>query len=162
MMLFIAIYFYFLIQLIMATKWNDSVLTMDEIKDKLSWVPSMVEEKTKNVKKRISDKSVIVKGKVKDLTQKAGKTFKDWKSYVLDKCKTLKTKLGDIQIMPEEDTKDTTDSCESPVMELVKTNKELVKLTRELIDKYDETLKVLNEISKSISSSKIKTKSEKK
>ena len=162
MMIFLAFYFYFLIQVIMATKWDDSSLTINNLKDKMSWVPSMVGKSTEDVKKKISDGSVVVKEKVKNLKEKAGKTLKDWTDYVIDKCKNLKTKLTGVQLKSPINGVQLWSIDQKSVSELVETNKELVDLTKKLIEKYDETLKVLNEISQNLWSAKTKTKSEKK
>ena len=143
----------------MATKWKDSALIINELKDKFSWVPSMVETKTKNVKKKIDDGSVVVIEKMKDVTEKAGKAIKEWKDYVVDKCKNLKTKLNNVQ---ERTSKKVTNNEEKSLSELIDMNKQLIELTKKLIDKYDENTKLINELSKKLSSSKSKTKSEKK
>lgn len=157
MLIFIAFYFYFLIQVIMATKWKDSALIINELKDKFSWVPSMVEKKTKNVKKKIDDGSVVVIEKVKDVTEKAGKAIKEWKDYVVDKCKNLKTKLNNVQ---ECTSKKVKYNDESSLSDLIEMNKQLIELTKKLINKYDENTKLINELSKKLSTPK--TKSEKK
>lgn len=163
MIIFIAFYFYFLIQLIMATKWNDSsILKINELKDKLSWVPSMVEKWTKNVKKKISDESVVVIEKVKDITEKAWKTIKEWKDYVVDKCKNLKTKINDIQVKScKKDIQKNDEVDQNSISELIEMNKQLIELTKKLIDKYEENTKLINEISKKLLPTKSKTKVEK-
>ena len=139
----------------MATKWNDSSFTVNDLKNQLSWVPSVVEKGTKNMKKKIDDGSVIVIEKVKDMTEKAWKAIKEWKEYVVDKCKNLKTKLNDVQGK-------TSDKKEDSISELIEMNKQLVELTKKLIDKYEENTKLINELSKKLSPTKQKTKSEKK
>ena len=163
MMIFIAFYFYFLIQIIMATKWKDSDFIVNELKDKFNWVPSMVKKWTKNVKKKISDGSVVVMGKMKDITKNAWKTIKDWKDFVIDKCKILKTKLGNVQTKSWWKTdKQCVNSDEKTIIELMKANRELIDLTKKLIDKYEENTKFMKKLSKKLSTTKQKVKSEKK
>lgn len=138
----------------MSAKWNDSTLTVNELKNKLIWVPSVVEKKTKNMKKKIDDGSVVVIEKVKDMGEKAWKAIKEWKDYVVDKCKNLKSKLNSKQSKVN-------NKGENTLSELVEMNKELVELTKKLIDKYEENTKLINELSKKISPTKQKAKSEK-
>ena len=150
MVLFAAIYIYFLIQMVMSSKWKDS-LSFKEIKDKLGTVPSVVESWTKSVKNKISDESVIVIENAKKLTKKAWTALKQWKDFIVGKYNGLKTKINSTkiasekQVIPNGSTID-----EKSVWELVKANKELINLTKKLIDKYDKNLKLLEEISKNL------------
>ena len=150
MVLFAAIYIYFLIQMVMSSKWKDS-LSFKEIKDKLGTVPSVVESWTKSVKNKISDESVIVIENAKKLTKKAWTALRQWKDYIVDKYNGLKTKINNTKktsekkVRPNESIID-----EKLVWELVKTNKEMIDLTKKLIDKYDKNLKLLEEINKNL------------
>lgn len=154
MVLFAAIYIYFLIQMVMPSKWKDS-LSLKEIKDKLGTVPSVVENWTKSVKNKISDESVIVIENAKKLTKKAWTALKKWKDYVVDKYNSLKTKINNTKIVSEKKVRpDESVIDEKSVWELVKTNKELIDITKKLIDKYDKNLKLLKEINKNLSKKK--------
>ena len=136
MVLFAAIYIYFLIQMVMSSKWKDS-LSLKEIKDKLGTVPSVVENWTKSVKNKISDESVIVIENAKKLTKKAWTALKQWKDFIVGKYNGLKTKINNTKktsekkVRPNESIID-----EKLVWELVKTNKKMIDLTKKLIDKY--------------------------
>lgn len=152
MVLFAAIYIYFLIQMVMASlKWKDS-LTFEEMKNKLNIVPSIVEKWTKTVKNKISDGSVIVIEKAKDLTQKAWETFKEWKDYVVDKCKNLKNRLGstNTRTSKTESKSKKGEISEKAVYELIKANKELIDITKKLVDKYEKSMKLLEQINKNL------------
>lgn len=154
MVLFAAIYIYFLIQMVMSSKWKDSV-TLKEIKDKLSTVPSAVENWTKSVKNKISDESVIVIENAKKLTKKAWTALRQWKDYIVDKYNGLKTKINNTKITSEKKVRPNESIIdEKLVWELVKTNKKMIDLTKKLIDKYDENLKLLEEINKNLSKMK--------
>lgn len=156
MVLFAAIYIYFLIQMVMASwKWKDS-LTFEEMKNKLNIVPSIAEKWTKTIKNKISDGSVIVIEKAKNLTHKAWETFKEWKDYVVDKCKNLKNKLNNKKTTSsiKESKLEKPKISDETVYELVKSNKELINLTNKLIEKYDKSLKLLEEINKNLSKKK--------
>lgn len=154
MVLFAAIYIYFLIQMIMSSKWKDS-LSLKEIKDKLGTVPSVVENWTKSVKNKISDESVIVIENAKKLTKKAWTALRQWKDYIVDKYNGLKTKINNTKIAPEKKVRPNESVIdEKSVWELVKTNKELIDITKKLIDKYDKNLKLLKEINKNLSKKK--------
>lgn len=152
MILFAAIYVYFLIQMAMASKWKDS-LVFEEMKSKLNTVPSLLEKWTKAVKAKISDSSVIVIEKAKTIRKKAWETLKEWKDYVVDKCKNFKTKLNNTKAISSEKELKWEKSAvnDKSVWELVNANKELIYLTKKLIDKYDENLKLLEEINKNLS-----------
>ena len=154
MVLFAAIYIYFLIQMVMSSKWKDSI-SLKEIKDKLGTVPSVVENWTKSVKNKISDESVIVIKNKKKLTKKAWTALRQWKDYIVDKYNGLKTKINNTKITSEKKVKPNESAIDkNPVWELVKTNKELIDLTKKLIDKYDKNLKLLEEINKNLSKKK--------
>ena len=154
MVLFAAIYIYFLIQMVMSSKWKDSI-SLKEIKDKLGTVPSVVESWTKSVKNKISDESVIVIENAKKLTKKAWTALRQWKDYIVDKYNGLKTKINNTKITSEKKVKPNESAIDkNPVWELVKTNKELIDLTKKLIDKYDKNLKLLEEINKNLSKKK--------
>lgn len=154
MVLFAAIYIYFLIQMVMSSKWKDSLI-FEEMKNKLNMVPSIVGKWTKSVKSKISDESVIVIERAKDLTQKAWETIKEWKDYVVSKYKDLKTKLNNTKTKSKKTTKsEDTTIDEKSVRELVKANKELIDLTKKLIEKYEESLKLLEQINKNLSKKK--------
>ena len=154
MVLFAAIYIYFLIQMVMSSKWKDSI-SLKEIKDKLGTVPSVVENWTKSVKNKISDESVIVIENAKKLTKKAWTALRQWKDYIVDKYNGLKTKINNTKITSEKKVKPNESAIDkNPVWELVKTNKELIDLTKKLIDKYDKNLKLLEEINKNLSKKK--------
>ena len=155
MIIFMAFYFYILIQVIMASKWKDTDLNINDIKNKLSSVPSIVEKWTKSVKSKISDESVIVIEKAKGLTQKAWKTIKEWKDYVVSKYKDLKTKLNNAKTAPKKRAEtDNSTIDEKSVLELIKINKELINTTRELVDKYEKSMKLLEQINKNLSKKK--------
>ena len=150
MVLFAAIYIYFLIQMVMSSKWKDFI-SLKEIKDKLGTVPSVVENWTKSVKNKISDESVIVIENAKKLTKKAWTALKQWKDYIVDKYNGLKTKINSTKIASEKKVRPTKSIInEKSVWELVKTNKELIDLTKKLIDKYNKNLKLLEEINKNL------------
>ena len=150
-----AFYFYILIQVIMASKWKDTDLNINEIKNKLSSVPSIVEKWTKSVKSKISDESVIVIEKAKDLTKKAWKTIKEWKDYVVSKYKDLKTKLNNTKTTAKKRTESENATIdEKSILELVKTNKELIDITKKLVDKYENNMKLLEQINKNLSKKK--------
>lgn len=156
MMIFAAIYFYFLIQLIMSWKWTES-LSMSEIKDKITEVPATVNEKTKIVKKKITDSSDSIKQGVKTITEKTTKNLKKWKDFVVETYNDIKTKISNISVKSKDkgeksSTKWNTDN--DAVSELVKSNKELINLVTKLVDKYDESLKLLEEINKNLSKKK--------
>jgi len=156
MMIFAAIYFYFLIQLIMSWKWTES-LSMSEIKDKITEVPATVNEKTKIVKKKITDGSDSIKQWVKTITEKTTKNLKKWKDFVVETYNDIKTKISNISVKSKDkgeksSTKWNTDN--DAVSELVKSNKELIDLVTKLVDKYDESLKLLEEINKNLSKKK--------
>lgn len=156
MILFAAFYIYFLMEVIMASKWKDSDFIVNELKSKFNWMSSIVEKWTTNVKNKISDESVIVIEKAKGLTQKAWKTIKEWKEYVLDKCKTIKTKLQSTKstTVKKELKSKGTDINEKLIWELVKSNQELIDITKELINKYDKCLKLTEQINKNLSKKK--------
>ncbi len=153
MIVFVAIYFYFLIQIIMASKWKDS-LASKEIKNKLSTVPATVKESTKSVENKISDESVIVIENAKKLTKKAWSALKQWKDFVVDKYNNLKTKLNNDETIVKKWTRSEKNIEEWFISELIKTNHELIDLTKKLIDKYDENLKLLQEINRNLSKKK--------
>ena len=151
MMIFAAVYLYFLIQVIMASKWKDSDFIVNEMKEKMNWIPSMVENWAKNVKNKVSDESVIVIENAKKLTKKAWTALRQWKDYIVDKYNGLKTKINNTKIASEKKVKPNESTIDkNPVWELVKTNKELIDLTKKLIDKYDKNLKLLEEINKNL------------
>lgn len=156
MMIFAAIYFYFLIQMVMASKWNDS-FTMKEIKEKINWVPTTVNEKTKIVKKKIEDSSDSIKKWVKTISKKTSENIQKWKDFVVETYNDIKSKINNISTKAKEkwanpDIKWSVDN--SIVSELIKSNKELVNLVTKLLDKYDESLKLLEEINKNLSKKK--------
>ena len=154
MVLFAAIYIYFLIQMVMSSKWKDS-LSFKEIKDKLGTVPSVVENWTKSVKNKISDESVIVIENAKKLTKKAWTALKQWKDFIVGKYNGLKTKINSTKIASEKQAISNGSTIdEKSVWELVKANKELINHTKKLIDKYDKNLKLLKEINKNLSKKK--------
>mgnify|MGYP007056169681 FL=1 len=153
MIVFVAIYFYFLIQIIMASKWKDS-LASKEIKNKLSTVPATVKESTKSVENKISDESVIVIENAKKLTKKAWSALKQWKDFVVDKYNNLKTKLNNDETIVKKWTRSEKNIEEWLISDLIKTNQELIDLTKKLIDKYDENLKLLQEINRNLSKKK--------
>ena len=151
MMIFAAVYLYFLIQVIMASKWKDSDFIVNEMKEKMNWIPSMVENWAKNVKNKVSDESVIVIENAKKLTKKAWTALRQWKDYIVYKYNCLKTKINNSKIASEKKVKPNESTIDkNPVWELVKTNKELIDLTKKLIDKYDKNLKLLEEINKNL------------
>lgn len=155
MMIFAAVYLYFLIQVIMASKWKDSDFIVNEMKEKMNLIPSMVESWAKNVKNKVSDESVIVIEKVKGITKKAWETIKEWKDYVIDKCKNIKSKLKSTKSTATKEVKSKwLNYDEKSIWDLVKANKELIDLTKQLIDKYDKSLKLLEEINKKLSKKK--------
>ena len=150
MVLFAAIYIYFLIQMVMSSKWKDSI-SLKEIKDKLGTVPSVVESWTKSVKNKISDESVIVIENAKKLTKKAWTALKQWKDFIVGKYNGLKTKINSTKIASEKQAISNGSTIdEKSVWELVKANKELINLTKKLIDKYDKNLKLFEEINKNL------------
>lgn len=151
MMIFAAIYLYFLIQVIMTSKWKDSDFIVNEMKEKMNLIPSMVGNWAKNVKNKISDESVIVIENAKKLTKKAWTALRQWKDYVVDKYNGIKEKINNAKKTSKNKintSKSTID--EKAVWELVNANKELIYLTKKLIDKYDENLKLLEEINKNL------------
>ena len=154
MMIFAAVYLYFLIQVIMASKWKDSDFIVNEMKKKMNLVPSMVENWAKNVKNKVSDESVIVIEKVKDLTQKAWDTIREWKDYVVDKYNNIKTKIKSSKSTQKKSDSKETIIDEKLVWELVKANKDIINLTKKLIEKYDENMKLLEQINKNLSKKK--------
>lgn len=153
MIIFMAFYLYFIIQVIMASKWKDTNLT--ELKNKLNSVPSIVEKWTKKVKSKISDGSVVVIEKAKNLTQKAWETIKEWKDYVVDKYNNIRTKLKSSKSTQKKgsDSKDVSIDNKS-ISELIEANKELIALTKKLVDKYEENIKLLEKINKNLSKKK--------
>lgn len=134
----------------MASKWKDSDFIVNEMKEKMNIVPSIVENWAKTVKNKVSDGSVIVIEKMKGITQKAWKTIKEWKDYVVDKCKNIKLKLENTKSNITKEQK----FDKKSIWDLVKANKELIDLTKQLIDKYDKSLKLLEEINKNLSKMK--------
>ena len=134
----------------MASKWKDSDFIVNEMKEKMNIVPSIVENWAKTVKNKVSDGSVIVIEKMKGITQKAWKTIKEWKDYVVDKCKNIKLKLENTKSNITKEQK----FDKKSIWDLVKANKELIDLTKQLIDKYDKSLKLLEEINKNLSKKK--------
>ena len=156
MILFAAFYIYFLMEVIMASKWKDSDFIVNELKSKINWMSSIVERWTTNVKNKISDESVIVIEKAKGLTQKAWDTIKEWKEYVIDKYKTIKTKLKSTKstTIKKGSKSKGTDMNEKLVWELIKSNQELIDITKELINKYDKCLKLTEQINKNLSKKK--------
>ena len=115
----------------------------------------MVENWAKNVKNKVSDESVVVIEKVKSLTEKAWKTIKEWKDYVVDKYQNIKTKLKSTKTATTKDSKQKKlNDNEKSISELIETNKELIDITKQLVDKYDKSLKLLEEINKNLSKKK--------
>lgn len=163
MMVFAAIYFYFLIQMLMTTKWKDS-LTIQKMKETLNWVPSTVQEKTKIVKKKIKDWSVTIKKWVKKISNKTWEHIQKWKDFVVETYNDIKTKISDIStkvkgkwwkdISKTEINNDTISELTKTNKELLESNKKLIELSSQLIDKYDKNLKLLEEINKNLSKKK--------
>ena len=154
MMIFAAIYFYFLIQMLMMSKWTDS-LTMKEIKEKLNWVPSTVNEKTKIVKKKIEDGSITIKKWVKTISDKTSKNIQKWKDFVVETYNDIKSKINNISTKSKVGKNNIKWSIDNDaISELIKSNKELITLVTKLVDKYDESIKLLDEINKNLSKKK--------
>ena len=155
-MLFIAIYFYFIIQIIMASKWKDP-LTMEQIKEKLNWVPATVTEKTKTVRKKIEDNSDTVKKWVKNIWEKASENIQKWKDFIIETYNDIKSKINEVSTKVKEkwtETSNKWDINKDSIPELIKSNKELKNLVTKLIDKYDKSIKLLEEINKNLSKKK--------
>lgn len=155
-MLFIAIYFYFIIQIIMASKWKDP-LTMEQIKEKLNWVPATVTEKTKTVKKKIEDNSDTVKKWVKNIWEKASENIQKWKDFIIETYNDIKSKINEVSTKVKEkwiETSNKWDIDKDSISELIKSNKELKNIVTKLIDKYDKSIKLLEEINKNLSKKK--------
>ena len=155
-MLFIAIYFYFIIQIIMASKWKDP-LTMEQIKEKLNWVPATVTEKTKTVKKKIEDNSDTVKKWVKNIWEKASENIQKWKDFIIETYNDIKSKINEVSTKVKEKWVETSNKWnidKDSISELIKSNKELKNLVTKLIDKYDKSIKLLEEINKNLSKKK--------
>lgn len=154
MMIFAAIYFYFLIQMLMMSKWTDS-LTMKEIKEKLNWVPSTVNEKTKIVKKKIEDGSITIKKWVKTISDKTSKNIQKWKDFVVETYNDIKSKINNINTQSKSGKNSIKWNIDNDaISELIKSNKELIKLVTKLVNKYDESIKLLEEINKNLSKKK--------
>jgi len=154
MMIFAAIYFYFLIQMLMMSKWTDS-LTMKEIKEKLNWVPSTVNEKTKIVKKKIEDGSITIKKWVKTISDKTSKNIQKWKDFVVETYNDIKSKINNINTQSKSGKNSIKWNIDNDaISELIKSNKELIKLVTKLLNKYDESIKLLEEINKNLSKKK--------
>ena len=147
----------------MASKWDNS-LTFNEIKEKLSWVPTTVNEKAKIIKKKIEDSSVSIKKWVKTISDKTTENILKWKDFVVETYNDIKSKISDMSTkisdisakMKEKGEKSTCkwSTNKDSMSELVKSNKELIKLVSKLVDKYDESLKLLEEINKNLSKKK--------
>ena len=155
-MLFIAIYFYFIIQIIMASKWKDP-LTMEQIKEKLNWVPATVTEKTKTVKKKIEDNSDTVKKWVKNIWEKASENIQKWKDFIIETYNDIKSKINEVSTKVKEKWVETSNKWnidKDSISELIKSNKELKNIVTKLIDKYDKSIKLLEEINKNLSKKK--------
>lgn len=155
-MLFIAIYFYFIIQIIMASKWKDP-LTMEQIKEKLNWIPATVTEKTKTVKKKIEDNSDTVKKWVKNIWEKASENIQKWKDFIIETYNDIKSKINEVSTKVKEKWVETSNKWnidKDSISELIKSNKELKNIVTKLIDKYDKSIKLLEEINKNLSKKK--------
>ena len=163
MMIFAALYFYFLIQMLMMSKWTDS-LTMKEIKEKLNWVPSTVNEKTKIVKKKIEDGSITIKKWVKTISDKTSKNIQKWKDFVVEtyndiksKITDMSTKISDMSAKMKEKwskVKSNVNIDNNTLSKLIKSNKDLINTVTKLIDEYDKNLKLLEKINKNLSKKK--------
>lgn len=151
MMIFAAIYFYFLIQMIMTWKWKD-FLTAQKMKETLNWVPSTVKEKTKVAKKKLENGSDSIKKWVKNITEKTSNNLQKWKDFVVETYKYIKSKITSINTKKNKNV--TGFSENNLVSELEKSNKEIIGLVSNLVNKYDESLKILEEINKNLSKKK--------